>query len=178
MSEQTRDIGDRIRASLQQCCSRCGKTKAKHIGAFAHCYYLRDERFITEPLEQSDGAVQQVREPEADGVAMPEVRELEQPRGDGVVGAAAAGHPDRASSAIGAAANGQDDPKAPQQIVSELFAFLKVTTLKDAKQSITGLRERVKFTEDYETLKFALSASGAGVDDSPQERKGVVMDQE
>lgn len=49
----TPDIGDLIRASLQECCSRCGKTKAKHIGAFAHCYDERDERFTTDPAARA-----------------------------------------------------------------------------------------------------------------------------
>lgn len=38
------------------------------------------------------------------------------------------------------------------QDLSELLAFLKVTNVDDAKQSITGLRERVMYTRDYETL--------------------------
>lgn len=38
--------------------------------------------------------------------------------------------------------------------LERIYAFLKVTNFDDAVRSIAGLRERVKFTEDYETLKL------------------------
>jgi hypothetical protein len=41
-----------------------------------------------------------------------------------------------------------------------LFKFIGVTNLKDAKQSITGLRERVKFTETFEQVRGDLEMSG------------------
>lgn len=35
----------------------------------------------------------------------------------------------------------------------ELLAFIGVSNIKDAKQSVSGLRERVKFTESFEALR-------------------------
>lgn len=44
-------------------------------------------------------------------------------------------------------------PQPPTSELEELFKFIGVTNLKDAKQSITGLRERIKFTETFEALR-------------------------
>ncbi len=37
--------------------------------------------------------------------------------------------------------------------LAELYAFMGVTNLKDAKANVTGATERIKFTESFETLK-------------------------
>lgn len=50
---------------------------------------------------------------------------------------------------------------AQEPSISTLFAHLKVSNFDDAIKSINGLRERVKFTEDYETLRLAATSAGA-----------------
>jgi hypothetical protein len=37
-----------------------------------------------------------------------------------------------------------------------IYDKLKVTNVDDALDSINGLQQRVRFTEDYESLRFAL----------------------
>lgn len=56
-----------------------------------------------------------------------------------------------------------EPPAPPPDLLTDtaalhlLYDFLKVDNLKDAQQSITGLRERVTFTVDYETIKAQLA---------------------